>query len=82
MLVSFKWKISAHLIGIGGLFGALFFYAVYFIADFIYILMLVSLLSGAVAYARLQLKAHRPAQVYAGFLTGFIGMMMILYIGM
>jgi hypothetical protein len=82
MLISLRWKISAHLIGIGGLLGALFFYAVSFVANFTYIIILLSIIAGVVAYARLQLQTHSPWQVYAGFITGFAGMILVLYIGL
>jgi hypothetical protein len=81
-LVSLKWKISAHLIGIGGLLGAMFFFAILFVANISLLIILLCLISGAVAYARLQMQAHTPAQVYAGFLTGFLGMFAILYFGL
>lgn len=82
LFISFKWKISAHLIGIGGLIASMFYYAVYFVADFTYLIILLSLAAGTIAYARLILQAHNPAQVYIGFLTGFIGMLLILYLGL
>lgn len=82
LIVSLKWKISAHLIGIGGLLGAMIFYAIVFASNLLFVIILLSLISGAVAYARLQLQAHSPMQVYAGFFTGFFGMCFILYFGL
>ncbi len=81
LLISIKWKISAHLIGIGGLLGALLFYALFFVADLNSIIIVITIISGAVAYSRLQLQAHSPMQVYAGFFTGFSGMILVLYMG-
>ena len=81
LIVSLKWKISAHLIGIGGLIASMFFYALYFVADFTTLIILLSLIAGAVAFARLNLQAHSPAQVYVGFLTGFAGMLLVLFWG-
>jgi hypothetical protein len=82
LVITLKWKISAHLIGIGGLLASMFFYAIYFAANFNFLLIAVSLVAGAVGFARLNLQVHSPAQVYIGFLTGFIGMLTILYIGL
>lgn len=82
LIVSFKWKISAHLVGIGGLLASMFFYAVYFVANFTLLIMVLSLIAGAIAYSRLKMQAHTPAQVYVGFLTGFAGMLFILYLGL
>lgn len=82
LIITLKWKISAHLIGNGGLMAAIFFYAVYFVADFTLILAGISILAGLVAYSRLKLQVHNAAQVYTGFLMGFSGMLLILYLGL
>ena len=82
MLITLKWKISAHLIGTGGLMAGFFFYAVYFLADFTMILVIISLLAGIIAYSRLKLQVHNSAQVYTGFLLGFFGMLLVLYMGL
>jgi len=82
LLITIKWKISAHLIGIGGLLASMFFYAVYFVANFSTLLIILCIIAGLVGYARLYLQAHTPAQVYTGFLLGFIGMWLVLYVGL
>ena len=82
LLISFKWKISAHLIGSGGLMASIFFYAVYFVADFTLILVTISIISGIVAYARLRLHAHNSTQIYIGFMLGFSGMLLTLFWGL
>jgi len=44
----------------------------YFLGTFYFGLIALSLLiSGMTGFARLKLKEHTPAQVYAGFLVGF-----------
>jgi membrane-associated phospholipid phosphatase len=63
-IINLKWKISAHTIGVGGLVGAMIGIELY------YLLILVVIVSGFVGFARLNLKAHSPNQVYAGFLLG------------
>jgi membrane-associated phospholipid phosphatase len=70
-LINFKWKISAHLVGIGGLTGT--FYGLQFITNqnYLWHFLIGLTMAGIVASARLVLKAHTPAQVYAGFLLGF-----------
>jgi hypothetical protein len=81
MLINFKWKISAHTIGIGGIAGAALGIIYRLHVDLHFILMLVIFVSGMVAYARLKLYAHTPAQVYAGFMLGFLVelLLMIFY---
>ncbi|MGE0078550.1 MAG: hypothetical protein AB7S48_11870 [Bacteroidales bacterium] len=69
-IVSYWWKISLHLMGIGGLTGFLFActYNNYFNAiPFIVIALMVS---GLLASARLSNGDHKPSQVYLGFFTG------------
>lgn len=72
VVISFKWKISAHTIGIGGIAGATMGIIYRLQLDMALLLMLVLLLSGLVGFARLKLNAHTPAQVYTGFLLGFL----------
>ncbi len=81
LLINFKWKISAHTIGIGGIAGAALGIIYRLHIDLHFILMLVILVSGLVGYARLKLNAHTPAQVYTGFLLGFFVelLLMIFY---
>jgi membrane-associated phospholipid phosphatase len=45
------------------------------------IIVALIIISGLVGFARLQLQAHNPAQVYTGFIVGFTGMIALLYIG-
>ena len=71
MLINYRWKISAHTIGIGGLTGAALGIIYRLHLDMHYVLMLLLFLSGVIGYARLKLNAHSPAQVYSGFLLGF-----------
>jgi membrane-associated phospholipid phosphatase len=70
-LINRFWKISAHLTGLGGLFGGLMSYcigigAIPTIGTMCIWLGVVLI----VMYARLRLNAHTPAQVCAGFILG------------
>jgi hypothetical protein len=68
-IISKFWKISLHLLGIGGVVGV--FIALQIMhGDFHYLLLLCILLSGLLGVARIKQKAHNYAQVYAGFLVG------------
>ncbi len=62
LLINIKWKISAHLIGIGGLLAFVFAFSIVFYTRLIDVIILLSVLSGVVAVARLNLQAHNPAQ--------------------
>jgi len=76
-LVNLKWKISIHMISIGGLTGMfLGLMMISAISNPMYLLSLI-LIAGLVGFARLKLNAHTQAQVYAGLLSG-ISLMIIL----
>ena len=70
--VTFFWKMSAHMTGIGGLLAVLGVLGIYFPSlDLAYLLVATLVLVGLVASSRLYLEAHSPAEVYAGLLVGF-----------
>jgi len=78
-VINIRWKISAHMIGIGGLVGALLCLSILleiYITPFFILSLLVA---GLVGSARLILKAHTPSQVYAGFAIGVICQIVVLY---
>ena len=69
-LINLKFKISAHMVGIGGLLGILISvaYLTKFDMTIFYIAVIVA--AGLVGFARLQLNEHKPSQIYLGFLLG------------
>ena len=77
-IISFKWKISAHMIGIGGIGGAALGIEYRLQLDFHLILILIILIAGIVGYARLKLNSHTPSQVYTGFVLGFLVELLLL----
>ena len=68
--ISKFWKISLHLLGIGGLTGVLINLQILFggVQQFI---IVVILLSGVLGASRINEKAHNHAQIYVGFFLGF-----------
>jgi Na+-transporting methylmalonyl-CoA/oxaloacetate decarboxylase gamma subunit len=72
LLINFKWKISAHTIGIGGIAGAALGIMYRLQIDLHSIFILILFFAGLVGYARLKLDAHSPAQVYTGFGVGLV----------
>jgi hypothetical protein len=70
-LINLFWKISIHMVGIGGVMGILFAYGYYFRAEVLISLIILSLLAGLLGSARLYKGAHIPSQVYLGFIGGF-----------
>jgi hypothetical protein len=70
--LSFRYKVSIHMIGIGGLTGVLFALSRILNADLLLFIIIAVLVSGMLGAARLSLGAHKPGQVYWGFLIGFV----------
>lgn len=70
-VISAYWKISAHLSAMGGLVGLLVIVSMHLNVNTNLWLIIVILLSGVLASARLYLGAHKPSQVFAGFALGF-----------
>ncbi len=69
-IVNMFWKISAHMMGIGGLAGAMIGLSIGSRSGINMVLISVLLMAGIIGFARLALKEHKPEQVYAGFLFG------------
>lgn len=72
ILFSFHIKTSIHLLSLGITTG--FFLVIHNIYNVNFILVIISglIVSGTLASARLNLKAHKPTEVYLGFILGFI----------
>lgn len=71
ILINLFWKISIHMIGIGGLTGGFLVLSYRNLINEPVLIILLILLSGLVGFARLQSNTHSPAQVYTGYLLGF-----------
>jgi len=75
--ITYFWKISIHLITLGSASGILF---ALLLSGQIHLWIwfpIIVLIGGFVGSARLILKAHKPSQIYVGFLMGFFFMILI-----
>jgi len=72
VFINLKWKISAHACGMGGLCGAVFGVCYRTAINPVWLFAIVLFISALVAFSRLELKAHTPGQVLAGYVVGFI----------
>ena len=72
VFINLKWKISAHMAGVGGLCGAVFGVCYRTAINPVWLIAIILFISALVAFARLELKAHTPGQVLAGYVVGFI----------
>ncbi len=68
--VSYWWKISLHMVGIGGVTGFIIAGLILHYFTSLNLLVVVVVLSGLLASARLVRGDHCPSQVYTGYLTG------------
>ena len=75
-MITFSWKISTHTAGVAGWLGFIIALQYRFeveIAGALFgPLIVVLILTGIVAWARLYLNAHKPSEVLAGALLGFV----------
>ena len=72
VFINLKWKISAHTAGVGGLCGAIFGVCYRTAINPVWFIVTILFISALVAFSRLELKAHTPGQVLAGYVVGFI----------
>lgn len=80
LLITKKWKISLHMLAIGGATGVLIMLEFLF-GQNLMLLLITILTSGVLGFSRLSLKAHSLNQIYAGFIVGNIVMgLSILYL--
>ncbi|HOZ86731.1 MAG TPA: hypothetical protein PL029_03185 [Bacteroidia bacterium] len=69
-IINLKYKISAHMVGVGGLLGVLICVSYLIKFDMTPFYILVIFLAGLLGFARLKLEEHQPYQIYTGFLLG------------
>lgn len=80
LIVTLRWKISVHMLGIGGVIGAVIGISHRFQFDHSPLIIGLILFAGIIGFARLKTQSHNYRQVYVGFLIGLITeWMMILF---
>lgn len=78
LIVTYYWKISMHMTGIGGVCGAFLTLAFIWPVDLRILIAGLFVLAGVIGSSRLILNAHTPAQVGTGFLAGFAPQLSLL----
>lgn len=76
-LINIKYKISAHMVGIGGMVGLLVTMALLLKINLFLPLIVSILISGIVGSSRIYLKEHKPNQIYSGFFLGFLSQLVV-----
>jgi hypothetical protein len=72
LIITLRWKVSIHMLGIGGLIGAIIGISHRFQFDYSNLIMLLLVFAGLIGFARLKTHSHNYRQVYIGFLLGFL----------
>ncbi len=70
LIINLRWKISAHMTGMGGVIGAIIGLSERLMIDLNNTMMALFLIAGLVGSSRLYLNAHSPAQIFTGFFLG------------
>jgi hypothetical protein len=73
-LINLKWKISAHMAGIGGIIALIYQIHVQGLSAFelLWMLCFAIIVAGFLGSARLALRRHDTWQVLAGAVVGFL----------
>jgi membrane-associated phospholipid phosphatase len=79
LLINYFFKISLHMMALGGLLATFIGFSFLIHQDMRLYIFLIILVTGITGSARLKLNAHTPSQVYAGFILGVISMLGIFY---
>ena len=69
-LINLKYKISAHMVGLGGLIGMMASLSIILNYDVMPFILIAIIISGLVGSSRIYLKEHTPSQIYTGFFLG------------
>lgn len=76
------WRISVHMMGIGGLIGSILSICYNIKGLNLYLLFIILfILAGCLGVSRLALKKSTPTQVYIGFLVGIVVSYLTVWIG-
>ena len=70
--ITLRWKISVHMLGVGGVIGAMIGLSQRFQFNHFYIILFLFFIAGLIGYARLKTNSHNYRQVYAGFILGIM----------
>jgi membrane-associated phospholipid phosphatase len=72
LIVNLRWKVSIHMMGVGGALGMMHGLAGRFPGEMFGPTVVLLVLAGLLAFSRLYLGSHRQGEVYGGFLAGYL----------
>ena len=76
--INFLWKISLHSVGAGALTAIVLILSFKMYTPLVWYLIIIVIAGGLVLSSRLRLNFHNPRQVWFGFLTGFLGLILFM----
>jgi hypothetical protein len=79
-IINFWWKISLYSAGAGALAGVVLTLSLKMLVPLTWFLIPVILSGGLILSSRLKLNTHSPSEVYLGFLAGFAGMILFMFL--
>lgn len=77
-IINLWWKISIHAVGAGALIAIVLTLSFKMYVPLISYLIPAIIIAGLLLSSRLRLNFHNPHQVWFGFLTGFLGLSLIM----
>jgi membrane-associated phospholipid phosphatase len=77
-VINFWWKISLHSAGAGALIAIVFILSFKMYSPLVWYLISSVVAGGLVLSSRLRLNFHNPQQVWFGFLSGFLGLILFM----
>lgn len=77
-IISIRWNISFHMIGLGGFLGTLIAFFMLYLFNIQWIFLIGMLTTGLIASALLLLNRHSPLQIYLSFFLGIFTLMPIV----
>ena len=77
-VINFWWKISLHSAGAGALIAIVLILSFKMYSPLVWYLISSVVAGGLVLSSRLRLNFHNPQQVWFGFLTGFLGLILFM----
>ncbi len=69
--ITLFWKISIHMVGMGGITALITIMAWRFNPQLTVLVSGIFVISGIVGWARLKTESHKPAEIYTGYVVGF-----------
>ena len=78
LIVTMRFKLSMHLLAIGGVLAAVIYVGVINVTSDLNWIASIVIASGLLAWSRLELQAHTLKEVYVGFSVGFVCMFSVL----